>query len=96
MKLQTIDGERIEYESRLCDQIKKGAELTMMKVIHDIKNPILAIEEIANDEEADINDFQEDKPNLGSIRRGSTLDQVEEYCVSKICNRCKNIFKNLK
>lgn len=36
-------------EIKLCDEVRKKAEINMMKVIHDLKNPILAIEELVND-----------------------------------------------
>ena len=66
----------------------------MMKVIHDLKNPISAIEELINDTDED-EEFQK-KPNKWI--RQMTLDPNDinqGYDKSKICQQCKNILRHL-
>lgn len=49
--MQITDEERIELEYKVCNDVRNEAEIKMMKIIHDIKNPILAIEELVEDVE---------------------------------------------
>lgn len=51
--MQITDEERNEFEIKLGDEIRKRAEVNTMKVIHDLKNPILAIQEIMDDKDDD-------------------------------------------
>lgn len=69
MKLQITDNERIEFESILCDKVRKKAEIKTMKIIHDLKNPILAVEELVHDDEDCSNDFGDIKVNSSNDYR---------------------------
>lgn len=96
--MQLTDEERSELETQLCDQERKKAEISMMKVIHDLKNPVSAIEELINDtdEDEEEEEFQK-KPNK-SIRK-MTLDPNDinqGYDKSKICQKCVKILRYLK
>jgi hypothetical protein len=60
IQLQITDEERSALETKLCDEVRKKAEINMMKVIHDLKNPILAIDELVDDQEHQDDEFTHD------------------------------------
>jgi len=67
-----------------------------MKVIHDLKNPVSAIEELINDTDEDEKEEFQKKPN--KLIRQMSLDPNDinkGYDKSKICQPCKNILRHL-
>jgi len=92
--LQLTNEERSELETQLCDQERKKAEISIMKVIHDLKNPISAIGELINDTDED-EEFQK-KPNKWIRQMSLDPNDINEgYDKSKICQQCKNILRHL-
>jgi len=75
--LQLTDEERSELETQLCDKARKKAEINMMKVIHDLKNPIQAIEELIGevDDVKEVNTEEKENSNQSNkITRRMTLN----------------------
>jgi len=94
--LQITDEERKTLETKLSEEVRKKAEINMMKVVHDLKNPILAIEELVDDQEEEEEDTHE---THGKVKKRISVNELpidEEMCISKVCFKCKKIFKHLK
>ena len=87
---ELTDEERNELETQLCDQERKKAEINMMKVIHDLKNPVSAIEELINHTDDDEKEEIQKKPN--KFIRQMTLDLMILIRVM-ICLKYVNIAK---
>jgi hypothetical protein len=95
LSLHLTDEDRNELETQLCDQERKKAEINMMKVIHDLKNPIQAIEELINDTDEDEEEFQK-KPNKFIRQMSLDPNDINQgYDLSKICQQCKKILRHL-
>jgi hypothetical protein len=94
--LQLTDEERNELETQLCDQERKKAEINMMKVIHDLKNPVSAIEELINHTDEDEKEEIQKKPNKCRKISLDPNDINQGYDLSKICQQCKIILSYLK
>ena len=94
--MQLSDEERNELETQLCDQERKKAEINMMKVIHDLKNPVSAIEELINHTDDDEKEEIQKKPNKFIRQMTLDLNDINQgYDLSKICQQCKKILMHL-
>ena len=68
----------------------------MMKVIHDLKNPVSAIEELINHTDEEEKEEMQKKPNKQTRQMSLDPNDVNQgYDLSKICQQCKKILRHL-
>ena len=91
VQLQITDEERIK-EANNCDEVRKKAQLSMMKVVHDLKNPILAIEELVEYED-DVSglEFKENK----KIKKCKSYKFEKNVLIKYENNQINKIMSNL-
>lgn len=87
--MQLKDEERLELET-----MRKKAEINVMKIMHDLKNPILAINELVDNGDQDINEFQEHTNQ--KVSRRISIDSIDtDISKSNICYKCRKTLKIL-